>query len=189
MTRNAFLSLVTATALVVGASAPHPASAGEGLATIPLGNAEICVGLISCLFSDKPDNGRGAGGVSDHRPGQSRQRDAGGVSDHRRSGAQGGTGGRDTAGSATGPVVRDHRTVVRDHRTQPQNEVVPASDRRFDCRTGAVMLQRMGYSAIRAYDCDGPTFHYTARDDAALFRAEFSAYSGDMKVTFVGIAG
>lgn len=186
MTHNIFPALVAAAALGTAALAPLPASAGDGFAKIPLGNTEICVGLVSCLFSEKQGGGRGADGISDHRPGGNRNAD--GVADHRNGGTPRDTNGSDTASGGTGPTVRDHRTVVRDHRTKRPNEVVPASSPTYDCRTGAIILQRMGYRSIRAYDCVGPTYHYTAQDDAALFRAEFNAYSGDIDVDFVGIA-
>lgn len=186
MTRKSFIALIAAAALGTGAFAPLPANAGDGIVTIPVGNAEICVGLISCLFSEKQDGGRRTGGVADHRAGSTRK--ANGVADHRSGGTPSGTNGRDTASGGTGPTVRDHRTVVRDHRSQRQNEVVPVSGQTYDCRTGAVILQRMGYRSIQAYDCVSPTYHYMAQDDAALFRAEFNAHSGDINVTFIGLA-
>lgn len=96
-----------------------------------------------------------------------------------------------TSSAAEGPAnVRDHRTKteVRDHRTQRPNEVVVVGQGRYDCRSGAFQLYKLGYTAIDAYDCDGAVYHYSALDGAALFRAAMSSHSGEMTVTFIGLA-
>ncbi len=98
---------------------------------------------------------------------------------------------RDPAGS------KDHRNAVRDHRTQTQtrdhrierkNEVVPITREKLDCGLGTVQLLKMGYVSVVVNECDGPVYHYTAMQDASLFRAAMSAYTGKMTVTFVGLA-
>lgn len=180
MTRHTLFHILTASALGLASLAPLPSRAGDGIVTITLGeNTELCIGLSSCLFETAPDNGRDRNGVSDHRsntdtpPEETAQNDDPQVRDHR-----------------TPPTVRDHRstTTVRDHRTPRPNEVVPVSTTKHDCRTGAVMLHRMGYSSINAYDCEGTIYNYTARNGGSMFRAAFGAYSGEIDVTFIGLA-
>jgi len=46
----------------------------------------------------------------------------------------------------------------------------------------------MGYDSVVAYDCDGSVYHYTAADGTSLFRASMKAFTGEMKVDFIGIA-
>lgn len=123
------------------------------------------------------------------------QRDANGVADHRsktRNHRPDGAVVRDhrTTTSSDG-TVRDHRTKIttRDHRPERENEVVIVADAKKDCRVGASKLFKMGYRSIHAVDCSGNTYHYVAMDEAALFAAEMNAYSGEIDVTFIGIAG
>lgn len=87
--------------------------------------------------------------------------------------------------------IRDHRSTVtvRDHRTPAKNEVVIVGQGDQKCRAGTVKLFKMGYSNIRAYDCEGAVFEYAATDGYALFRASMSSHSGAMHVEFVGLLG
>ena len=147
----------------------------NGIFKIPLGdNTDLCVGVLSCLFSTAADDGRDADGTADHRSG---------------SGAAG-DGTRDNTVVPIGPQVRDHRstTTVRDHRSPRPSETVPAHAEKLECRVGAVKLHRRGYIGINSYDCDGAVYHYTARKDGSIFRAALKAYSGDLEITFVGVA-
>jgi hypothetical protein len=94
-----------------------------------------------------------------------------------------------SAASDTGRTVRDHRTevTVRDHRSQRPNHVVIVGQGKYECRAGFVQLYKMGYTNIRANDCRGAVYHYTARDGLMLFRARMSSHTGDLKVKMVGI--
>lgn len=89
------------------------------------------------------------------------------------------------------PVVRDHRMkpVVRDHRTKRKNEVVHVNRKKLSCQIGFVQLYKMGYQSVFAYDCRPPVYHYTARENASLFRASMNAYSGAIDTEFIGLAG
>jgi len=84
--------------------------------------------------------------------------------------------------------VRDHRVTkqetIRDHRTARKNEVVKVS--RKDCRVGAETLRRSGYRKIAMLDCQGTQYSYLAHKDHAVFGAKMNAYSGKIKVTFLG---
>ncbi|MGJ8572941.1 MAG: hypothetical protein ACSHXI_19830 [Hoeflea sp.] len=84
--------------------------------------------------------------------------------------------------------VRDHRVTkqekIRDHRTPRKNEVVNVS--RKDCRTGAESLRRSGYRQIRMLDCQGTEYSYLAKKHHALFGARMNAFSGKIKVSFLG---
>ena len=83
--------------------------------------------------------------------------------------------------------VRDHRAPqakVRDHRTPRKNEVVKVS--RKDCRVGYENLRRSGYRQIRMLDCQGAEYSYLAQKNRALFGAKMNAYSGSLKVSYIG---
>lgn len=84
--------------------------------------------------------------------------------------------------------VRDHRsnkqTKVRDHRKPRKNEVVKIS--RKDCRAGYEKLRRSGFRKIAMLDCQGAQYTYLAHKDHALFSARMNAYSGTMKVSYMG---
>lgn len=120
------------------------------------------------------------------------QRDANGTVDHRRQTRDHrNTDATQVRDHRTKTTVRDHRTktTVRDHRTQRESETVPVVEPKKDCRVGATKLFKMGYRSIHAVDCSGTTYHYIAVDKAALFAAKMNAYSGEINVTFIGIAG
>ncbi|MCY0092701.1 hypothetical protein [Hoeflea ulvae] len=92
---------------------------------------------------------------------------------------------------APAPVqTRDHRLTkqdtTRDHRNGRKNEVVKVS--RKDCRSGAENLRRSGYRQIKMLDCRGSEYSYLAKKHHALFGAKMNAYSGKMKVSFLGNA-
>ncbi len=84
--------------------------------------------------------------------------------------------------------TRDHRADkrdnVRDHRNGRKNEVVKIS--RKDCRAGAESLRRSGYRQIKMLDCRGSEYSYLAKKQHALFGAKMNAYSGKIKVSFLG---
>ncbi|AKI03025.1 hypothetical protein IMCC20628_04350 [Hoeflea sp. IMCC20628] len=84
--------------------------------------------------------------------------------------------------------VRDHRIAtqpkVRDHRATRKNEVVKVS--RKDCRAGAENLRRSGYRQIKMLDCQGTEYSYLAQKHHALFGARMNAYSGTLKVSYIG---
>lgn len=84
--------------------------------------------------------------------------------------------------------VRDHRATVevkvRDHRSQRKNEVVKVS--RKDCRVGYENLRRSGYRSIKMLDCQGAEYSYLAQKNRALFGAKMNAYSGTLKVSYMG---
>jgi hypothetical protein len=84
--------------------------------------------------------------------------------------------------------VRDHRVTkqqkVRDHRSQRKNEVVKVS--RKDCRVGAENLRRSGYRRIAMLDCQGAQYSYLAQRDHALYGARMNAYSGTLKISYIG---
>ena len=86
--------------------------------------------------------------------------------------------------------VRDHRTTkqgkVRDHRDSRRNEVVTVA--RKDCRLGYEQLRRSGYERISILDCRGSQYSYRALKNFGIFDARMNAYSGKMKVSFIGIA-
>lgn len=101
--------------------------------------------------------------------------------------------------SDSNPVVRDHRTEtnvrdhrtkenVRDHRTERKNEVVPSTQKKYECGVGSTRLTRMGYVSVAAYDCDGSVYHYTAIEGASIFRASMKAFTGELTVTFIGLS-
>jgi len=84
--------------------------------------------------------------------------------------------------------VRDHRVSkqdkVRDHRTPRKNEVVKVS--RKDCRVGYENLRRSGFRRIAMLDCQGAQYSYLAQRDHALYGAKMNAYSGTLKVSYIG---
>ncbi len=84
--------------------------------------------------------------------------------------------------------TRDHRAPAqaqtRDHRNGRKTEVVKVS--RKDCRAGAENLRRSGYRQIRMLDCQGAEYSYLAQKHHALFGARMNAYSGKIKVSFLG---
>jgi hypothetical protein len=84
--------------------------------------------------------------------------------------------------------TRDHRAgkqdKVRDHRNPRKNEVVKIE--RKDCRSGAENLRRSGYRQIKMLDCRGTEYSYLAKKHHALFGAKMNAYSGKIKVSFLG---
>jgi len=86
--------------------------------------------------------------------------------------------------------VRDHRKTkqgkVRDHRDSRKNEVVTVA--RKDCRLGYEQLRRSGYERISILDCRGSQYSYRALKNFGIFDARMNAYSGKMKVSFIGIA-
>lgn len=86
--------------------------------------------------------------------------------------------------------VRDHRKTkqgkVRDHRDSRKNEVVKVA--RKDCRLGYEQLRRSGYERISILDCRGSEYSYRALMNSGIFDARMNAYSGKMKVSFIGIA-
>ncbi|MEP3438164.1 MAG: hypothetical protein ABJN75_15480 [Hoeflea sp.] len=84
--------------------------------------------------------------------------------------------------------TRDHRAgkqnKLRDHRSQRKNEVVKVS--RKDCRVGLETLRRSGYRSIKMLDCQGAEYSYLAKKNHALFGAKMNAYSGSLKVSYIG---
>ena len=84
--------------------------------------------------------------------------------------------------------VRDHRVAtqpkVRDHRATRKTEVVKVS--RKDCRVGYENLRRSGYKSIKMLDCQGTEYSYLAQKNRALFGAKMNAYSGSLKVSYIG---
>ncbi|WP_322990300.1 hypothetical protein [Hoeflea sp.] len=90
--------------------------------------------------------------------------------------------------ATTQAKVRDHRVnkqeKVRDHRSQRKNEVVKVS--RKDCRVGYESLRRSGYRNIKMLDCNGKEYSYLAQKHRALFGAKMNAYSGSLKVSYIG---
>jgi len=86
-------------------------------------------------------------------------------------------------------TVRDHliKTTVRDHRTPRKSEVVVVGQGDKDCSYGMAYLYKMGYSDIRAYDCQGAVFHYGAIDGVVILRAAMSSHTGKMTIKMVGI--
>jgi len=84
--------------------------------------------------------------------------------------------------------VQDHRAAtqpkVRDHRATRKNEVVKVS--RKDCRVGYENLRRSGYRNIKMLDCRGTEYSYLAQKHHALFGARMNAYSGTLKVSYMG---
>lgn len=87
-------------------------------------------------------------------------------------------------------IVRDHRTaapVIRDHRTSRPNEVVIVGQGAYNCLHGEVLLHRMGYEGIEAYDCEGAIYHYVAVDGSAVFRATMSSHSGEIRVDLIAL--
>ena len=86
--------------------------------------------------------------------------------------------------------VRDHRAdarvKVRDHRDSRRNEVVTVA--RKDCRLGYEQLRRSGYKRISILDCKGAEYSYLAQKNHGIFGARMNAYSGKVKVSFIGIA-
>lgn len=144
------------------------------------------------------NTGHGANNVIDHRSSN--------VTDHRRaSSAQQGNEARKNTVVRADQSVRDHRTTtqvrdhrvvtptateptVRDHRTPRPNEVVPATRQSYDCDVGATILNRMGYNAVAAYDCNGARYHYMALKGPSLYRAEMNAFTADINVVFIGLA-
>jgi hypothetical protein len=84
--------------------------------------------------------------------------------------------------------VRDHRVSkqakVRDHRTPGKNEVVKVS--RKDCRVGYENLRRSGFRKIAMLDCQGAQYSYLAHKDHALFGVKMNAYSGTLKISYIG---
>lgn len=85
-------------------------------------------------------------------------------------------------------IVRDHRggaqTNMRDHRETRRNEVVRVS--RKDCRLGYEILHRSGYKRIGIINCRGAQYTYVAEMDRAIYGARMNAYSGSMKITYMG---
>ena len=63
-----------------------------------------------------------------------------------------------------------------------------ATSRRLNCNVGVRKLQSLGYESITPVDCKGKTYNYSAMVGASLFRASMSAYTGDINVTFIGLA-
>lgn len=90
--------------------------------------------------------------------------------------------------TTTQVTVRDHRTTkqqkVRDHRTPRKNEVVKVS--RKDCRVGYENLRRSGYRRIETLDCQGGQYSYLAQRDRALYGVKMNAYSGSLKISYIG---
>ncbi|MDF1607560.1 hypothetical protein PZ897_05170 [Hoeflea sp. YIM 152468] len=86
--------------------------------------------------------------------------------------------------------VRDHRVSkqqnIRDHRTPRKNQVVKVS--RKDCRAGYENLRRSGFRKITMLSCHGVQYSYLAQRDHALFGAKMNAYSGSMKISYIGPA-
>jgi len=84
--------------------------------------------------------------------------------------------------------TRDHRADkrdnVRDHRNGRKNEVVKIS--RKDCRLGAESLRRSGYRQIKMLDCRGTEYSYVAQKNRALYGARMNAFSGKVKVSYLG---
>jgi hypothetical protein len=84
--------------------------------------------------------------------------------------------------------VRDHRSTkqanVRDHRKPRKTEVVKVS--RKDCRVGYENLRRSGYRKIAMLDCQGAQYSYLAHKDHALFGVKMNAYSGSLKISYIG---
>lgn len=84
--------------------------------------------------------------------------------------------------------TRDHRVSkqdkLRDHRTGRKNEVVKIE--RKDCRVGYENLRRSGYRSIKMLDCRGTEYSYLAQKHHALFGAKMNAYSGSLKVSYIG---
>lgn len=85
--------------------------------------------------------------------------------------------------------VRDHRVPVqvqtRDHRNPRKNEVVKVA--RKDCRLGYEHLRRSGYKRISILDCKGAEYAYLAQKNHGIFGARMNAYSGKVKVSFIGV--
>ena len=73
---------------------------------------------------------------------------------------------------------------ARDHRNGRKKETVKGA--RKDCRPGAQNLRRSGYRQIRMLDCRGSEYSYLAKKQHALFGAKMNAYSGKIKVSFLG---
>jgi len=90
--------------------------------------------------------------------------------------------------ATTQPKLRDHRVAtqpkVRDHRATRKNKVVKVS--RKDCRIGYENLRRSGYRSIKMLDCQGAEYSYLAQKHHALFGAKMNAYSGTLKVSYIG---
>lgn len=174
---------LSASVLLMGVSlfATTPSQA-DGVADFNIGDTNVCIGLISCLFEPDTYGDRDADNVKDHRDNTTDHRAKrkntvvpvkNKVRDHR-------------TGATT--TIRDHRVepTVRDHRTKRKNEVVTIP--RLDCLVGHEKLRRSGYDDIVANECDGAQYTYTARMGTGIFRALMHAYSGTMKVTYLGIA-
>ena len=85
--------------------------------------------------------------------------------------------------------IRDHRAPVqvqtRDHRNPRKNEVVKVA--RKDCRLGYEHLRRSGYKRISILDCKGAEYAYLAQKNHGIFGARMNAYSGKVKVSFIGV--
>ncbi|MDU8927704.1 hypothetical protein RXV86_09945 [Alisedimentitalea sp. MJ-SS2] len=86
-------------------------------------------------------------------------------------------------------TVRDHRTkvTVRDHRAKRTTETVVVGQGEKPCEYGENTLVKMGYRLIRAYDCSGAVFHYTAVNDTVVVRAAMSSHTGQIRVETIGI--
>lgn len=87
-------------------------------------------------------------------------------------------------------VVRDHRTkvVVRDHRTKRPNEVVKIMRKKISCQLGVEKLWWKGFKSIRINDCSGPSYGYSAHKDNGIYFAKMSAYTGRMRISYMGFA-
>ncbi|WP_290779712.1 hypothetical protein [Hoeflea sp.] len=129
----------------------------------------LTAAALTTLMIQTPVQARdSASNVRDHRPAVERK-----IRDHR---------------APAQAQTRDHRVgkqdTVRDHRNGRKNEVVKVA--RKDCRAGAESLRRSGYRQIKMLDCRGTEYSYLARKHHALFGAKMNAYSGKLKVSFIG---
>lgn len=52
--------------------------------------------------------------------------------------------------------------------------------RKMSCAGGARLLRRHGYRGVRAYDCRGGAYGYTAYLGGRRYRVRLGAYSGDL---------
>lgn len=131
----------------------------------------LTAAALTTLMIQTPVQARdSASSVRDHRPAVERK-----IRDHR-------------APAQVQVQTRDHRVgkqdKVRDHRNGRKNEVVKVV--RKDCRAGAESLRRSGYRQIKMLDCRGTEYSYVAQKNRALFGARMNAYSGKVKVSYLG---
>lgn len=94
-------------------------SKADGIVDFNVGNTNICVGMLSCLFKPKTIGDRNADNEKDHREN---------TTDHRAE--------RTNTVVPVKDRVRDHRStvVVRDHRTSDADQGVRVRDHRVPVR-------------------------------------------------------